>query len=93
MYCCTLISEIVLNSMDADGTKSGYDIELTRLMSENVPVPVIASGGGGTPEHLADALTKGKADAALIASMVHNGTYTVGQIKDELQGMGVPMRM
>ena len=85
--------EIVLNSMDADGTKNGYDIELTRLISENVPVPVIASGGGGTPAHLADALTTGKADAALVASMVHNGTYTVGQIKDELNAMGVPMRM
>ena len=85
--------EIVLNSMDADGTKNGYDIELTRLISENVPVPVIASGGGGTPAHLADALTTGKADAALVASMVHNGTYTVGQIKDELEAMGVPMRM
>ena len=85
--------EIVLNSMDADGTKNGYDIELTRLISENVPVPVIASGGGGTPAHLADALTTGKADAALVASMVHNGTYTVGQIKDELNKMGVPMRM
>ena len=79
--------------MDADGTKNGYDIELTRLISENVNVPVIASGGGGTPTHLADALTEGKADAALIASMVHNGTYTVGQIKNELNTMGVPMRM
>ena len=84
---------IVIKTMDADGTKNGYDIELTRLISENVPVPVIASGGGGTPAHLADALTRGKADAALVASMVHNGTYTVGQIKEELQGMGVPMRM
>ena len=85
--------EIVLNSMDADGTKNGYDIELTRLISENVPVPVIASGGGGTPAHLADALTQGKADAALVASMVHNGTYTVGQIKDELNRSGVPVRL
>ena len=85
--------EIVLNSMDADGTKNGYDIELTRLISENVPVPVIASGGGGTPQHLADVLTDGKADAALVASMVHNGTYTVGQIKEELAKDGIPMRM
>ena len=85
--------EIVLNSMDADGTKNGYDIELTRLISENVPVPVIASGGGGTPQHLADVLTAGKADAALVASMVHNGTYTVGQIKEELAKDGIPMRM
>ena len=79
--------------MDADGTKCGYDIELTRLISENVPVPVIASGGGGAPAHLADALTTGKADAALVASMVHNGTYTVGQIKDELNKSGVPVRL
>ena len=85
--------EIVLNSMDADGTKTGYDIELTRLISENVNVPVIASGGGGTPQHLADVLTQGKADAALIASMVHNGTYTVGQIKEELAKDGIPMRV
>ena len=85
--------EIVLNSMDADGTKNGYDIELTRLISENVPVPVIASGGGGIPAHLADALTDGKADAALIASMVHSGQYTVGSIKEDLNKMGVPVRL
>ena len=84
--------EIVLNSMDADGTKNGYDIELTRMIAENVPVPVIASGGGGTPKHLVDVLTQGKADAALIASMVHSGQYTIPQIKHELSEAGIAIR-
>lgn len=85
--------EIVLNSMDADGMKTGYDIELTRMISESVDVPVIASGGGGTPQHLADVLKEGKADAALIASMVHSMGYTVDGIKKDLDSMGVPVRM
>ena len=85
--------EIVLNSSDADGTKNGYELTLTKMISENVSVPVIASGGGGTPEHLADALTKGKADAALIATMVHSGKYTVESIKKELQKMDIPVRL
>ena len=85
--------EIVLNSIDADGTKNGYEINLTRMISENVNVPVIASGGGGTPEHLADVLKDGKADAALIASMVHSGAYTVEGIKKDLQKMDVPVRL
>lgn len=85
--------EIVLNSIDADGTKNGYEINLTKMIAENVPVPVIASGGGGTPQHLADVLKEGKADAALIASMVHNGTYTVGSIKQELKTLDVPVRL
>lgn len=85
--------EIVLNSMDADGTKQGYDVELTKMIAENVPVPVIASGGGGTVQHLADVLTEGKADAALIATMVHSKKYTVGGIKNDLQKMGVPVRI
>ncbi len=84
--------EIVLNSMDADGMKTGYDIELTKMISENVDVPVIASGGGGTPQHLADVLTQGKADAALIASMVHTMGYTVDGIKKDLQKLSVPVR-
>ena len=84
--------EIVLNSIDADGTKNGYEINLTRMISEAVNVPVIASGGGGKIEHLADVLTQGKADAALIASMVHSGEYTVSSIKEGLDGMGVPVR-
>ena len=85
--------EICLNSIDADGTKEGFDIAMLKAVCDNCSIPVIASGGGGTPAHLADALTAGKADAALVASMVHNGTYTVGQIKDELNKMGVPIRM
>ncbi len=85
--------EIVLNSIDADGTKNGYEIKLTRMIAEAVPVPVIASGGGGTVSHLADVLTEGKADAALIATMVHSGRYTVPQIKSELSEMNVPVRI
>lgn len=85
--------EIVLNSMDQDGTKEGYDIQLTKMISENVPVPVIASGGGGKTEHLAKVLTEGKADAALIASMVHSGKYTVNSIKQELNNDGIPVRL
>ena len=85
--------EIVLNSIDADGTRDGYELTLTRMISEAVDVPVVASGGGGTPKHLADVLTEGKADAALIASMVHSGDYTVGSIKTELQNFDVPVRI
>jgi len=85
--------EIVLNSMDADGTKNGYEINLTRMIAENVSVPVIASGGGGNPQHLADVLKEGKADAALIATMVHSGQYTVNSIKKDLQKQGVPVRL
>ncbi|MEE3313281.1 MAG: imidazole glycerol phosphate synthase subunit HisF [Treponema sp.] len=85
--------EIVLNSIDADGTRDGYEINLTKMISEAVSVPVIASGGGGKPEHLADVLTRGRADAALIASMVHSGEYTVGGIKKALDEQNVPVRL
>ena len=85
--------EIVLNSIDADGTRDGYELNLTRMISEAVEVPVIASGGGGTPAHLADVLTKGKADAALVASMVHSGDYTVNSIKKSLEHSGIPVRL
>lgn len=85
--------EIVLNSIDADGTRQGYELNLTRMISESVDVPVIASGGGGTVAHLADVFKEGKADAALIASMVHSGDYTVGSIKDELRKLDVPVRL
>ncbi|MEE1212184.1 MAG: imidazole glycerol phosphate synthase subunit HisF [Treponema sp.] len=85
--------EIVLNSMDADGTKDGYDVELTKMISEAVPVPVIASGGAGTPAHMTKVLTEGKADAALIATMVHSGKYTVNSIKEALAKDGVPVRL
>lgn len=85
--------EIVLNSIDADGTKEGYEINLTKMIAESVGVPIIASGGGGTPEHMADVLTQGKADAALIATMVHSGKYTVQSIKESLNQRGVPVRL
>jgi cyclase len=84
--------EICLNSIDADGTQNGYEIELTRLISTNVHIPVIASGGAGTPQHLVDVLNEGCADAALIASMVHYGTYTIKEIKDSLSESGVKVR-
>ncbi|TVM32345.1 imidazole glycerol phosphate synthase subunit HisF [Oceanidesulfovibrio marinus] len=85
--------EICLNSIDADGTKDGYELNLTRLIVESVSIPVIASGGAGNPQHMADALTKGKATAALIASIVHYGEYTIPQIKKEIAAQGVKMRM
>jgi len=84
--------EICLNSIDADGMQQGYELILTSLISENVGIPVIASGGAGKPEHLADVLTKGQADAALIASMVHYGAYTISEIKSYLAGHGVKVR-
>lgn len=85
--------EICLNSIDADGTQEGYEIPLTRLISEAVAIPVIASGGAGRPEHLSAVLSQGKADAALIASMIHYGTYTIKGIKEFLDRQGVPMRL
>jgi cyclase len=84
--------EIVLNSIDADGTKEGYELNLTAMISQAVPVPVVASGGAGIPGHLCDVLTKGKADAALIASMVHYGDYRLGEIKKVLDQQGIPVR-
>lgn len=85
--------EIVVNSIDADGTKDGYEILLTKMISQAVHVPVVASGGAGTPEHLAEVFDEGKADAALIASMVHIDGYTVDGIKRSLEELGIPMRM
>jgi cyclase len=84
--------EICLNSIDADGTKEGYELELTRKVSEAVGIPVIASGGAGKPEHLVSVLREGKADAALVASMVHFGTYTISGIKKELERAGIAVR-
>jgi len=84
--------EICLNSIDADGTQAGYEMDLTRMISEAVGIPVIASGGAGRPEHIVEVLTKGRADAALIASMTHYGTYTIGQIKDACHEAGVKVR-
>jgi cyclase len=85
--------EICLNSIDADGTQNGYELNLTAMISTNVHIPVIASGGAGKPEHLAEVLTTGKADAALIASMVHYRTYTITEIKQYLQGRQIKSRM
>ncbi|MCI6752302.1 MAG: imidazole glycerol phosphate synthase subunit HisF [Selenomonas bovis] len=84
--------EILLTSMDADGTKDGYDIELTRAVSEAVDVPVIASGGAGKLEHFYDVLTEGKADAVLAASVFHYGTFTVREVKEYLKSRGVEVR-
>ncbi len=84
--------EILLTSMDADGHQDGYDLELNRAISEAVEVPVIASGGAGTLDHLYEALDKGKADAVLAASIFHFGTYSIAQAKDFLAGKGIPMR-
>jgi cyclase len=85
--------EICLNSIDADGTQAGYELTLTRMISQAVSIPVIASGGAGAPEHLYDVLTQGRADAALIASMVHYGTYTIRGIKEYLHERGIPVRL
>ncbi len=84
--------EIVVNSIDTDGVKNGYEITLTRMISEAVGVPVVASGGAGVPEHLREVLVDGKADAALVASMVHFGEYSIPTIKQYLQTHGVPVR-
>lgn len=85
--------EICLNSIDADGTKDGYELELNGLISSNVRIPVIASGGAGSPEHLFEILSGGRADAALIASMTHYGTYSIKEIKEYLNNKGIKVRM
>jgi len=85
--------EILLTSMNADGTQQGYDLELTRTIAESVNIPVIASGGAGNLEHIYKALTIGKADAALAASIFHYGTYTVREVKEYLKKKGVPVRL
>ncbi len=85
--------EICLNSIDADGTKEGYELALNKLIASNVNIPVIASGGAGAPEHLFEVLTQGYADAALIASMTHYGTYTIREIKSYLRDRGIKVRM
>ena len=86
------VGEIVVNSVDADGTRDGYELNLTRMISTNVRIPVVASGGAGTPQHLIDVFNQGAADAAIIASMTHTGEYTIKQIKAELVKAGVPIR-
>lgn len=85
--------EILLTSMDCDGTKAGYDVALTRMISENVSVPVIASGGAGAKEHFYDALTEGKADAALAASLFHYKELEIMDLKQYLSGRGLSIRM
>ena len=85
--------EILLTSMDGDGTKAGYDLELTRTIAENVPIPVIASGGAGTLEHFREALTEGKADAALAASLFHYKELEIAEVKNYLKKFGVPVRL
>ena len=85
--------EILLTSMDCDGTKAGYDIELTRIISENVGIPVIATGGAGTIDHFAEALTDGKADAALAASLFHYKELEIADLKEALKQRGIPVRI
>lgn len=85
--------ELVVNSIDADGTRDGYEIKLTRMLSEAVRIPVVASGGAGKPEHLLEVFEEGKADAALVASMLHYGDYRVSELKTWLQNQNIKMRM
>ena len=85
--------EIVLTSMDCDGTKDGYDLEVTRAVSDAVTIPVVASGGAGRPEHLADAIAIGHADAALAASIFHFGEFTIRETKRVMAGRGIPVRL
>jgi cyclase len=85
--------EIVLTSMDADGTKNGYDLEITRAVADAVGIPVVASGGAGSPDHLADAILLGHAEAALAASIFHFGQYTITETKQIMRSRGIPVRM
>ena len=85
--------ELCINSIDRDGTKLGYDLEITRRISESVSIPVIASGGAGEPRHLYEAFTAGAADAALVASIVHYGEYPIPELKRYLNQRGIEMRL
>lgn len=85
--------EIVVNSVDADGTRAGFELELTRLIADAVSVPVVASGGAGKPEHLVTVFTRAQADAAIVAGMIHTGAYTLREIKAAMQASGVPTRL
>ena len=87
------VGEIVVNSVDADGTREGFELDITRLVADAVGVPVVASGGAGRPSHLVDAFAKAHADAAIVAGMVHTGDYTIADIKKELVAAGLPVRM
>ena len=86
------VGEIVVNSVDADGTRQGFEIGLTRMIAENVSVPVVASGGAGCAQHLADVFETAHADAAIIAGMIHTREYTIPDIKKELAELGIPIR-
>lgn len=86
------VGEIVVNSVDADGMRTGYNIEVTKMVADNVGIPVVASGGAGKSSHLAEVFVSAGADAAIIASMIHTGEYTIRQIKDELIQAGIPIR-
>jgi cyclase len=86
------VGEIVVNSVDADGTRGGFEIRLTRRIAEAVSVPVVASGGAGCPAHLAEVFREAGADAAIVAGMIHTGAYTIRQIKAELSAAGIPVR-
>ena len=85
--------EIVVNSVDADGTREGFELDITRLIAEAVDVPVVASGGAGKPEHLVSVFEKAKADAAIVAGMIHSGDYTISDIKSAMHAAGIPTRM
>ena len=85
--------EIVVNSVDADGTREGFELEVTRLIADAVGVPVVASGGAGRPSHLVDAFVQGHADAAIVAGMVHAGDFSIADIKKEMLAAGLPVRM
>jgi cyclase len=85
--------EVLLNAMDADGTEAGYAVGLVRKMAEAISIPLIASGGAGTLEHVADVFSKGRADAALAASIFHFGRYTIGEVKKHLAGQGIAVRL
>ena len=85
--------EIVVNSVDADGTRAGFELDITRLIADAVGVPVVASGGAGTPDHVVTVFREAKADAAIVAGMIHTGDYTIAQIKDAMKAAGVPVRM
>ena len=89
---CRGAGEILLTSMDADGTQAGYDLELTRTIAEQVPIPVIASGGAGNCQHIYEALSEGKAEAALLASLLHYGQLTIDEVKNYLQERKIPIR-
>ena len=85
--------EIVVNSVDADGTRAGFELEITRLIAESVNVPVVASGGAGKPEHLVTVFREAKADAAIVAGMIHTGDFTIAQIKEAMAAAELPVRM